>query len=376
MNLSQEKALYHLTGHRDHNPVSLASIQQIAEEYPYFAPAQSLLAYQFKKEEHPMVVLQTLRTALYFTNPYWLQYQLHDDNLIRPKLRVEPPIAKETVSHQEEEPVMSEIPLAEPEVSEKEPDPVIEEEIPETIAPTIERANPEPILIAVDEAIPTPPADIFPEGEPVLPAQPVFTADMAIPTVEAVKEMMRKIDPVSEAEQEANETIPEEEAEQGWPAIEEADLESGNKIASLLSEQFADFKKPVEDDAKLDIETTQEKLHTIDYFASQGIKIDLANVPQDKLTSHLRKFTDWLKQVKQGEVNPKDLIANIEMEQQVVKTAQISNEGEEIITEAMAEVLEKQGQSEKAIEVYAKLSFLNPEKSSYFATKIEHLKGI
>jgi hypothetical protein len=42
----------------------------------------------------------------------------------------------------------------------------------------------------------------------------------------------------------------------------------------------------------------------------------------------------------------------------------------------MAEVLEKQGQPEKAIQIYIKLSFLYPEKSAYFAAKIQQLKGI
>jgi hypothetical protein len=46
------------------------------------------------------------------------------------------------------------------------------------------------------------------------------------------------------------------------------------------------------------------------------------------------------------------------------------------VTETMAEVLEKQGQLDKAIQLYIKLSFINPEKSAYFAAKIQQLKGI
>jgi len=40
----------------------------------------------------------------------------------------------------------------------------------------------------------------------------------------------------------------------------------------------------------------------------------------------------------------------------------------------MAEVWEKQGNAAKAIEVYTKLSLLDPSKSLYFAAKIEDLK--
>ena len=151
---------------------------------------------------------------------------------------------------------------------------------------------------------------------------------------------------------------------------------STNKIAGILSEQLADFKKPVEADAKLDIEANEERLHTIDYFASQGIKIDLSKIPQDKLTTHLRKFTDWLKQMKNADTHSADLGTSTEMENAVTEIARISNVNREVLTEAMAEVLVKQGQVEKAIQLFIKLSFINPEKTSYFAARIEQLKGI
>jgi len=51
-----------------------------------------------------------------------------------------------------------------------------------------------------------------------------------------------------------------------------------------------------------------------------------------------------------------------------------SIENKEVITEAMAEVFEKQGMNGKAVEVYQKLSLLNPAKSTYFAAKIAILK--
>jgi len=47
----------------------------------------------------------------------------------------------------------------------------------------------------------------------------------------------------------------------------------------------------------------------------------------------------------------------------------------DVVTEAMADVWEKQGNHEKAIETYRKLSLLNPSKSAYFAAKIERIKS-
>ncbi|MBI2273713.1 MAG: hypothetical protein HYU70_07945 [Bacteroidetes bacterium] len=215
------------------------------------------------------------------------------------------------------------------------------------------------------------------EITPVAQKDPVTAPPLQVPSVESVKEMMEKI-----KQQEITDLLDQEQEPEPDEYIEEADAvtetaDADSKIAGILSSQLADFKKPVEADATLDIETEKRKLHTIDYFASQGIKIDLSTIPQDKLTAHLRKFTDWLKQVKNTQAtHSQDLGTSLEMEKAVAETAKNSNETREILTETMADVLEKQGQIEKAIQLYIKLSFINPEKSSYFAAKIEQLKGI
>jgi hypothetical protein len=384
MNLSQEKALYHVTGQLYPNAVTMVAIEQMVAQYPYFAPAQSLLAYHYKKEEHPMVVLQTLKTALYFANPYWLQFQIQDHSADAIKIN---PVTPTTVPL-----YPSGIPdtVESDESVEREPFklPVLK------LVP--EHPEPEPEL----ESIPAPIVDIqtetsheTPPEEPVVVAHPPewvignsLFSKIDIPTVEAVKEILRKIDaadhpdePKAEPEKEAILDMDETAASQPTPEELTAtgfEPATDNKIASMLADQLTDFKKPLDPTDKLDIDNNTELLFTVDYFASQGIKVDLTSIPQDKLTVHLLKFTDWLRQVKQGELNPKDLLANSKMEQIVVMNAQISNEKGEIITEAMAEVLVKQGQIAHAILLYQKLSFLNPEKTSYFAAKIEQLKGI
>jgi hypothetical protein len=67
-------------------------------------------------------------------------------------------------------------------------------------------------------------------------------------------------------------------------------------------------------------------------------------------------------------------IADTASEQKVIHLAEHSIENRNVETEAMAEVWIKQGQPQKAIEIYSKLSLLNPAKSSYFALLIEELK--
>lgn len=118
-----------------------------------------------------------------------------------------------------------------------------------------------------------------------------------------------------------------------------------------------------------------EPVHSVDYFASQGIKLDLEAEPKDKFTRQLKSFTDWLKVMKK--VNPEKLAADhvAEAEKQVQGMAETSLSTREVITEAMAEVWHKQGNHAKAIDMYQKLSLINPAKSAYFAAKIEQIKN-
>jgi len=118
-----------------------------------------------------------------------------------------------------------------------------------------------------------------------------------------------------------------------------------------------------------------EPYHTVDYFASQGIKLGKQETdPKDKLGRQLKSFTDWLKTMKKlPQVSIDKILAENE-ESKVVEDAIHSIENKEVITEAMAEVFEKQGMHEKAAGIYQKLSLLNPSKSAYFAARIEALK--
>ena len=164
------------------------------------------------------------------------------------------------------------------------------------------------------------------------------------------------------------ESSPETDIEEG---IDEAERE---KLSKLIEQHLSEFKKPV--DATGEIPISTRVYHAIDYFASQGIKLDPRLLNQDMLGNKVRKFTDWLKQVKHINENPTDLGTDTETEHLIEKIAQSSNEAKDVITETMAEVLKKQGKKEKAIQLYQKLSFLNPSKSTYFAAKINELKSL
>ena len=134
------------------------------------------------------------------------------------------------------------------------------------------------------------------------------------------------------------------------------------------------IKFPVADDVIDNGLPIFEPQYTRDYFASQGIKLNEEINPTDKLGKQLKSFTDWLKTMKKVHVD-KISEASQQTEMVIQTLAEKSNREEEILTESMAEVFSKQGKTGKAIELYQKLSLLNPSKIAYFAAKIERLKN-
>lgn len=359
MNSIREKALFYLTGSKDLSLVGEETLIKLANEYPYFAPVQFLLTVK-QKENGQDFLNQAQKTSLYFTNPYWLHYLLQQNEAAAEILGTSPVLPS-----------------------------IIEGIQPVTLNKS---SSEEPVFPDIEQDIPT-----------KAPIEKSFASGMSIPTIELVKEMMRGIDQqvAKEKIQDTNIDLPTTNTDRveetrlptpsqpiqptAYPKETEtfkaasydeaaATNLSNSKIANLLSSQLADFKKPVAEEEKLEI--AREPMHTVDYFASQGIKIDLSSIPQDKLTAQLRRFTDWLKYMKKDNPNPIDLGTRQDLEEAVAIIARTSNEQKEIVTETMADVLQKQGQIDKAIQLYIKLSFINPEKSAYFAAKIQHLKGI
>lgn len=389
MKFTQEKALIHLTGSAELSSIKMEAIEKLVHDYPFFSPGQYLFAAKLKKEDHPLVGSQAMKTALYFTNPHWLQYQLEalkDPGIDQaPKQELDTALLRSIRQKDIEWDEMISLPKIEETLAAAEKSFVAPElPNPDISIPTIETVRelmrgidpidkPGTIIPVIRDNNPAEPVDYtLPEIQPLAPFDPVFSAlnnndipENSTPTTtqSSVLEPLLPEQDYSEEEASSVTTHPDQD-------------KSDAKIASILSSQLAEFRKPIEKDTELKLEPIQDKLHTIDYFASQGIQIDLSKIPQDKLTTKLRRFTDWLKDMKNHSPNPEDLGTSPEQEKKVAETALISNESKEILTETMAEVLVKQGQTDKAIQLYIKLSFSNPEKTAYFADKIQQLKGI
>ena len=180
----------------------------------------------------------------------------------------------------------------------------------------------------------------------IVKAEPAITDTMIIPAV-AAQENKEPAEIISKVE------IPNVKTEE--PAIEIPVVKTENADPSKSDLIF-------------------EPYHTVDYFASQGIKFKEEEKPKDKFGQQLKSFTDWLKTMKRLPVSEITVAAEPKAEQKVEQMAEHSLQDREVVTEAMAEVWEKQGNAEKAIEIYNKLSLLDPPKSAYFAAKIEDLK--
>src|SRR6476469_4816751 len=322
MNMVEGKIVHLLTGKNSLAEVTVNELKTIADSQPYFSVAQLLLAKKMKQDNHPEYLQQVQKTALYFPNVHWLHYQLNDDEFKGSS--EESKTSDTTESLQPEEKVPSNE----------------TENLSDSSFNTVQENE---IEVDVDREIFIPSA--APEQE---------KSDTTLTEVYSAEQSNADEDVIADTEP--------------LPA------EASSKLSEMIEQQVKEFNKEVTPESKLPIEP--EPFHTVDYFASQGIKLNAQQMQQDQLGSRVRKFTDWLKQMKRVQSEPADLGTDPELEHVVQDIADTSNKAREIVTEAMAEVLVKQGKAEKAIQLYIKLSFLNPDKSAYFAAKIQELKGI
>ncbi len=240
----------------------------------------------------------------------------------------------------------------------------------------IEEAETDDIVPAID-------AELLPpvEGEPVqeAPAEKAPVAEITATAETAPPEIAieEHVEPVAEP-------IPTEEpvavvAEHPQPVVAEAAAVPEEPEAEEPAPQANPFGfTPAGKDLKISVDPGEpifESYHTIDYFASQGIKLGQADF-KDKMGKQLKSFTDWLRSMKRigGPIETNTSLDEV-TNQSIQRIAEHSVEEKEVLTEAMAEVWAKQGNAGKAIRVYEKLSLLNPAKSTYFATRIEQLKA-
>ena len=249
----------------------------------------------------------------------------------------ETPAAQEVAALQEEAPVTQEASAMQ-----------------ETIAPQE--------VLAVEETI-------APHEDPIRDEEaPFFLEESEEQPGSATAEAVAPVAETSSAEQ----PVPAEAQSEIATPAPVAEMPSVEQPAPVVTETPAEAEAP-----KKTATATQDFLfepyHTIDYFASQGIKLTLDENPTDNLGKQLKSFTEWLKTMRRLPQKDREVVPDRVAEEAIQTIAAHSVQGKDVLTETMAEVLAKQGMREKARAVYEKLSLLNPDKSAYFAAKIEQL---
>ena len=294
-----------------------AFLTALTKEHPYFTAAQFYLLKQTETTGQDFTI-QAAKTSLLFNNPFWLNFQLNQlDTIIAETEEIIEKNENNFVGRREEL---------------------------EILQPSADASKIAPDEIIIAEPLhQTESADSKNEIDPIVvqeQSSSVFTPGIAI-----------------------NETADEED---DYDNEEEED--NGKNIQPLNIKLNFDAAATTKDDA-----ISYQPLYTSDYFASLGIKLNENGVPVDKLGKQLKSFTDWLKIMKK--IHPDQLpLQSGQSDIEIQQMAEKSNTKGDILTEAMADVLVQQGKITKAIEVYQKLSLLNPSKSAYFTAKIDNIE--
>ncbi|HVK46465.1 MAG TPA: hypothetical protein VM488_01445 [Pseudobacter sp.] len=299
--------------------VAEADLQQFTNDYPYAIIGQFLLAEKMRHENQDSFHDQALRTSLYFNNPAWLYWQLQEHQ----EANLEG--LKAAITMVDEPPVEETKVVAETKSTTGEITAIENKPAEGTTAPVVQKS------ISLED--------------------PAAGHIAAVGNQQSVKQEAK----VEEAPKEA------------------VKAEENTSAVALAEAVNAPAAQPVINEIGFD------PYHTIDYFASQGIKLKLEELAKDKLGQQLKSFTEWLRSMKRigpAGINGAGAQLDETAQQAIQSIADTSIEGKDIVTEAMAEVWVKQGNYRKAIAIYEKLSLQNPVKSPYFADRIQQLKAL
>lgn len=359
------------------------ALKKNVDDFPVSSLAQFLLLYHYKISNDSDFKDLAKQTAPYLSNSFWIEYQLFQAENSTHNNSINIPDSKnpgeEKVSFEDSK---NEMPSDEIQQTlrsefhtENEQDGLPVNEVLKEIPETSEEEN---IEAAAENQEGELPVQVNEEIMPISNSESNSESETIEEEGRAVRleENMVAASPqstvVSTESEENNDSLKEREEEkiEEEKSVNEIEIpEVHNVDSSEKNLNVSNFSE--ENDEEEDL---FEPLHTVDYFASQGIKIS-ENALNDNLGKQVKSFTAWLKSMKK--LHPGQIPEQNEVVERLIQaSSEVSNQNANVLTEAMAEVLVKQGKQEKAIEMYQKLSLLNPSKSAYFAAKIESLKTV
>lgn len=398
---------------------TVSYLERVTKEHPYFSVAQFYLLRLSQKNVNGYKV-QARKTAVLFNNNHWLNFQL-----LEAGFDTTAAVPDETLPQSFPEKIADEIVVKENETKEEESLSVSFDTPPRF--QTIEEEAASVSEKAIQEEIKEEESGVT---EPVVINEPITTSDNN--TVEEVivaevnEEVSEQVEPVQEDDATTIEEVVVDEPETTEATIatsQAAHIEITNdstgeivdtdaaadenpiagRLSEITDEPVVKLEEPITEEIIpaieeapkvpiIDIGTAPvpaseplsesmlfEPLHTTDYFASVGIKLSEEEKTSGNLGKQLKSFTEWLKTMKKvhAEQLAKTTAPDSSLsasESSIQKMAEKSNQENDVITEAMSDVLLQQGKADKAIEILEKLSLLNPGKSVYFAAKINQIK--
>lgn len=393
----------------------LHELQSLARQYPYFAPFHLMLAEKIKTLDESLYEYQLEKASLYVHNPLWLDYQVLK---IKPCIEtIYAPDVLENNNSDDSESFQNDSLTTEIN-NEEITDGVQDENKMVSGFPEVENPSSENIFGIEDEKLVNEETINDIESETLVQDKIEIeeinkekindnTFSAFSEEVNAEDEKLEKESDPGAGEEKISEANTFEQPVENNDQLEELNIEEKEipvvvqkELVTTMESDYdeeAHYDIPLEDEEKenqedgpsfnfpqLKIEPLKETggdllfepFHTVDYFASQGIKTITEDKPKDRLSLQLKSFTEWIKSMKKlptGEIE-NNLDEGSEEKIQLLATDSIADRA--VFTEAMAEVWLKQGNNEKALEIYQKLSLQNPAKSPYFAAKIESLKNI
>lgn len=330
--------------------VSVEELEHVTAEHPLFAPLHFLLARKYKLTGHELYEKQIRKTALHFHNPLWLHYQLAEslsnghaaeryenaDTVITAPAPEPAPVAGDTSHDMIEEMVVKQ-----------------ELVIP---AATNEEARPRTEQQHVSDHAATDDAHV---GE--------------MYHTNAGSEALKIEESAAKEELRAENDHHDSGAEFQKDTVSAPPADPQPEVKHPIP-QHPLFSKGSDEETE-ESKITFEPFHTVDYFASQGIKVNQEVRSDDRLGKQMKSFTEWLKTMRKLPEASVEAELNKINDREIESIAAHSLEEKEVVTEAMAEVYAKQGMHAEARAVYEKLSLRIPAKSAYFAAKIEALKN-
>ncbi|GAA0545148.1 hypothetical protein [Chitinophaga japonensis] len=404
--------------------VTEAALDQLVAEYPYFTTARLLLARK-NYEHYPSLHAPAVKKAqLYSDNPhYFYQFvtgELEKAAVVEAPAPVQPePQPAPAFTYQETDARVETDTATEAGQPEEEPADTYTTAIQDIDLPAGEEepATMEAVTAAPEETEPA--AGKVPATweatlpEPEAPVEETFSFSEAIagtPTEDAVQEEETQEEeaPVADEAPAAAPEIPAtpvfvfEDAPsapaEAFPApgteddittnTKETETEAAAAPAPGTAEEEPIRIFPLDIPEKEETTLTFQPLYTDDYFAYKRLKEpENAEEMNAKGKAEMRSFTDWLREMKQSFSHraSKDWYQQQlhrlyeddepEVSEAVEKMAMESiTLNDDIVSETLAEIWARQQQYQTAIQIYQKLSLLNPDKSAYFAQKIQELQ--